>query len=226
MTLNLNNMYKLCLTMFCLFLCISSKAQIFKNYHDGSYYTLAGQKVSGLISVLIYKDRIFFKAGKDASAEKIMISDIKAIVISYPGVDSLTVLTEDNKDDNKYFAKFLFATPTTSFYYKFREHNTGGGPTMTIGGAANSSTGSQPAFHNTYTWSNSPGYSGTIKIPMYLDGNSTHELTKKNYIDVLSKAFADVPGLVQKIQNKEFKFKQLDEIFDAYKQERTHSSAK
>ena len=219
-------MYKVCLVLLSLLLCKSSNAQIFKNYHDGSYYTLTGQKVSGLMSYLLYKDRIFFKADKDANSEKIMINDIKAIITTYPDVDSLIVLTEDNKDDKKYFAKFLFATPTTSFYYKFREYNTGGAPTMTIGGAANSSTGSQPAFHNTYTWSHSPGYSGTIKIPMYLDGNSTHELTKKNYIDVLSKALADVPDLVQKIQNKEFKFKELDEIFDAYKQESTYSKTK
>jgi hypothetical protein len=219
-------MYKACFVLLSLLLCISSKAQIFKEYHDGSYYTLAGQKVTGIISVLLYKDRIFFKADKDASSEKIMINDIKAIIISYPDADSLTVLTEDNKDDKKYFAKFLFATPTTRFYYKFREHNVGGAPTMTIGGAPNSSAGSQPAFHNTYTWSHSASYSGTMQIPMYLDGNSTHELTKKNYVEVLSKALADVPDLVQKIQNNEFKFKELDEIFDEYKQQSTYSKTK
>ncbi len=219
-------MYKTCLAVFSLLFCFSSKAQIFKNYHDGSYYTHTGQKVSGLIAFLPYKDRIFFKADKDASSEKIMINDIKALIISYPDIDSLIVLTEDDKDDKKYFAKFLFATPTTSFYYKFREYNSGGAPTMTIGSAPNSSTGSQPAFHNTYTWSHSPIYSGTMKIPMYLDGNSTRELTKKNYVEVLSKAFADVPDLVQKIQSNEFKFKQLDEIFDEYKQESTYSKTK
>jgi Ran GTPase-activating protein (RanGAP) involved in mRNA processing and transport len=59
-------------------------------------------------------------------------------------------------------------------------------------------------------------------IPLYLDGNTTREVTKANYIDVLSKALADDVALVQKIQNKGFKFKELDDIVDEYKQESTH----
>ena len=56
---------------------------------------------------------------------------------------------------------------------------------------------------------------------MYQEGNTTYELTKSNYIDVLSKAFADVPDLVKDIQNKKYKFKQLGDIFYKYQTQTT-----
>ena len=194
--------------LFGLLLCTLAKAQ-YTFFPAGSYYTAAGQKVSGLIYVVPNKNHFLFKKDKDAHYEKINIDSIKAVVI--PALsDSLVVLTEDNKDDKKYLGKFLFATPITTFYYKRRRDTYAGMPNAPLGGAVG----------------RAPGRIETTMTPMYLDGNTTHELDKKNYIDVLSKAFADVPDLVQKIQNKEYKFKELEDIFDAYKQESTYSKKK
>jgi len=70
--------------------------------------------------------------------------------------------------------------------------------------------------------SKSTGTANRNLVSMYLYGNTTREVTKADYIDVLGKAFADDSALVQKIQNKGFKFKELDEIIDENKQESTH----
>lgn len=211
-------MRKTILIFIALFISCATQAQIFKTYKEGYYYNTSGQKVTGVISFLPYKDHIFFKPDKDGSSEKIHIEDITAVVISRPMHDSLTVMTEENKENKKYFAKFLFASHTTKFYHKFRAYSSGGTPTMGLQAVPNmGSTGSQPAFHNNIVWSTSPSYSGTMQIAMYQEGNTTYEITKNNFIEVLSKAFADAPDLVQRIQNKEFKFKNLDNIFVEYK---------
>jgi hypothetical protein len=39
------------------------------------------------------------------------------------GTDSLTVMTEDNKDDKQYFAEYQLSTPVTRFYTKFIGNN-------------------------------------------------------------------------------------------------------
>ena len=205
---NIIIMYKTCLVIFSLLLFTSAKAQ-YTFFRPGSYYTPAGEKVTGLLYWTPNKNHILFKKDQDAHYEKIKIDDLKAVVI--PGVvDSLVVLTEDDKDDKKYFGKFMSATPVTTFYYKIRENTYSGMPNAPLGGAVGMS----------------PGHTEIKLIPMYLDGTTTHELTKKNYIDVLSKALADDAGLVQKIQNNEFKFKELNAIFDEYSQESTYLKKK
>jgi len=198
-------MCKLFIVPLLLFVYISADAQSFL---PGSYYTPSGEKVTGLIFIPGNRTLIVFKKDDDAKREAIKLNDLKAVVI--PALtDSLVVVTEDDKDDKKYFAKFLFATPVTTFYYKIREQFHPGNPDVPLGAPV----------------AKSPGEVMRKMTPMYLDGNTTRELTKANYIDVLARAFADDPGLVQKIQNKEFKFKELDDIFDEYKQESTHYKA-
>jgi hypothetical protein len=56
---------------------------------------------------------------------------------------------------------------------------------------------------------------------MYKDGNTTYELTRGNYIDVLSKAFADVPEFVKRVRHREFKFRELSQIFEQYRHARS-----
>jgi hypothetical protein len=181
-----------------LLLYISADAQ---GFFPGSYYTPSGEKVTGLIFIPGNRTVLAFKKDNDAKVEKIELSDMKAAVI--PALnDSLVVVTEDNKDDKKYLAKFLFATPVTTFYYKIHKQFRPSNPNSGLGAPVAKSAGDVM----------------TNVTPMYLDGNTTRELTKANFIDVLAKD----AGLVQKIQNKEFKFKELDDIFDEYKQESTH----
>jgi len=196
-------MNKVLLVPLLVLLSIAAQAQQFL---PGTYYTLSGEKVTGLI----YIGRpdavhLFFKSDESAHFKKIAIADIKAVVIPLRN-DSLVTVSEDNKDDKKFLAKFWCATPVTTFYFKTHEWFTPGAPDVALGAPVSKSRGSV----------------NSKSVPMYLDGNTTHEVTKANYVDVLSKAFADDSALVQKIQNKEFKFKELDEIFDEYKQESTH----
>ena len=135
------------------------------------------------------------------------------------GNDSLTVLTENNKENERYFAKFFFVTPTTRFYNRYIGTSGGGIPSMTSLSVPNSTNNGS---HNITRWSTSARYFGTEQITMYQDGNTTYRLTKSNFIEVLSKAFADVPDLVQQIQNKKFKFKQLGDIFYQYQTQSTY----
>ena len=192
----------------------SAKAQ---PYVKGYYYNISGQKISGLIKFMPNWDYIHIKADQNASSDKVKIKDISSIVMMYGGLtgtDSLTVLTEDNKENKRYFAKFHFATPVTKFYSKFESVSSGGAPSMSTLSNVPSSTGG--GSHSITHWSNSSVYYGTEQLTMYSDGNTTHELTKKNYIEVLSKAFADVPDVVQQIQSNKYKFKQLGDIIIQY----------
>ncbi len=201
-------MNKVLLAPLLVLLSIAAQAQD-KFFHPGTYYTPSGEKVTGLLYIpSTTAVHLFFKSDESAHFKKIAIADIKAVVIPFKN-DSLVVVTEDNKDDKKYFATFWFATPVTTFYYKIHERFSQGNPDVALGAPV----------------ARSPGSVLSNLVPMYLDGNTTREITKANYIDVLSKAFADDPALVQKIQNKGFKFKELDEIIDEYKQESTHYKA-
>jgi hypothetical protein len=211
----LNLMRGILLFFIALFICYSANAQSSKDYRDGYYYSLSNQKITGLIIFEPSWDYIRFKPNSDANAEKIKIKDISAVGTSMRvGIDSLTVLTEDNKENKRYFAHFILATPTTRLYYKYITYGGGGGgPNMTIRPANMNANGTTIGWSN----SNASNYAGLSKFVMYQNGNTTYKLTKSNYIEILSKAFADVPDLVKRLQNEDFKFKQLDEIIREYK---------
>jgi len=199
-------MNKVLLVPLLVLLAIAAQAQ---HFLPGSYYTPSGEKVTGFIYIgTPMAVHLFFKSDESAHFKKIAVAEIKAVVIPLRN-DSLVTVSEDDKDDKKFLAEFWFATPVTTFYFKTREWFTPGNPNAELGAPV----------------SKSPGTVNSRSVPMYLDGNTTHELTKANYIDVLSKALADDSALVKKIQNKEFKFKELNEIIDEYKQESTHYKA-
>jgi hypothetical protein len=193
--------------LFAVFSSYVAKAQW--PFVKGFYYTSGDQKISGLINFSPSKRYISIKADKDSKAKKIDIKDIDSIVMMYGGLtgnDTLIVLNEDNNANKRYFAKFLFASPVTRFYNQFFEYSGGGEMTPTRIGLSD-------RVRMTY----SSTYYGRGEILMYQDGNTTHEVTKKNYIEVLSKAFADFPELTQRIQNKNYKYKELGKIFYHYK---------
>ena len=207
--------------MILIALCVANQIKA-QNFYKGIYYNNNGQGTPGLIEIMPGRDYIKWKTDEKGHTEKIDISGINAVVITYSelaGPDSLVVLTEDSKETKRYFAKFRFATPNTRFYSKLEVVSFGGGPTMTT--LSNVPNSTNNGVHSITRWSNSPGYTGTEQVIMYSDGNTTHELTKGNYIEVLSKAFADAPELVKQIQNKEYKFKHLGDIINYY---RNHTS--
>lgn len=194
-------------------------SQFIKTYKAGYYYSASGQKVDGLISSMAFTKEIFFKTEKGAKSEKIKIDDLKAFVIteSMSGFDSLIVMAEGEEGKKKYFAKFLFGSPVTKFYYKFKNNDRPGVPTMTTGVTSNpSARGTSPSFSNTYSWKASGFHSGMLEILMYSDGNTSFELTRKNYIDVLTKALADSPSHLSQLKNNEVKFKNIEDFLESY----------
>jgi hypothetical protein len=153
-------MYKILLTPLLVLLYFSAAAQD-KHFLPGTYYTPSGEKMTGFIYIPKPDGaHLYFKSDENGDVKKIAIGDIKAVVMPLPQ-DSLVVVTEDNKDDKKYFAKFAFATPVMTFYYKIRLDFHPGNPDVALGAPVSKSR-------------------GTVlrkMIPMYLDDNTTHELT-------------------------------------------------
>jgi hypothetical protein len=189
-------------------------------YLEGYYYNTSGQKITGLLKFSPAWSLLHFKANKEASSEKIRIKDISSVVMLTdvpPGKDSLAVLTEDNKSSKLYFGKLMQETPVTKFYYKYYEIHSGGMPSMTSYNVPNSTNNGS---HSITHWSVSAIYSGTGRMIMYQDGNTTYELTKKNFFDIITKAFADQPFLVQQIQSKRDTYKDLNDIFERYRRQR------
>jgi hypothetical protein len=204
-------MHKITIVIFSLLFWSSAGAQPKSSYRLGYYYNTSGQKISGLISFEVNENYIHFKTDKGSHSEKIKIDSIKSLVISNFKPDSLTVLTEDNKEGKEYFAKLLLASAASNLYYKYYE--TGGSSFATVSYIP--SPNSPNSTQTRVSYSNSPGHSG-VSI-MYQDGNTTHELTKKNYVEVLAKVFADDPELLKEIQSKDAKFKNVHDMLNNYR---------
>jgi hypothetical protein len=205
------------LLLICIFsITVTARAQFgASKYKSGYYYSSSGQKLSGLISFNPAFDRLYYKENEEAKYQKIKINDISALIITDKEIpDSLSVMTEDGKGNKKYFAKLVINSPATKIYYKFVSINTGGaGPTMTTGVAPNSSG---VGVHNTYTWSTRAGYSGTISIPMYEENGTTYEITRSNFKEILTKVLVNKPDLIQQINDKTLKLKDMNKIISIY----------
>jgi hypothetical protein len=209
-------MRKTSLILLFSLLVLSADAQLFKTYNPGYYVDKDGNKITGVLSFNVCDNKFLYKPDAGGSSQKIKIEDVRAVVTALPS-DSLTVMTEDGKDNKRYFAHLLIATTNTNFYYKYQFMHWGPGPTMsTTTTPILGATGSSPRFRNNMIFTSPVPYQQTKQILMYQDGNTTFELTKSNFVVVLSKAFADMPELAHRIQSKEFPFKKLDEIFDLY----------
>jgi hypothetical protein len=191
----------------------SGQTFIAAHYYDGT-----GKKKSGLIHFYIGDNHILFRTDQDSKPENVNISDITAVVI--PGQDSVAVVTADNNPHKKYFARPFFSTPTTQFYQKHEAGTYGGTPQMTTLSNVGSSTSN--SVHSVNMWSTSRVVSYNRDLIMYSDNNTTYEVNRRNYIDVFSKAFADQPELVKRIQKKEFKFRNIYDLIDTYRRPVRH----
>jgi hypothetical protein len=184
-------MHRFLLTLMAFCICVVTNAQ--SDSHPGYYYDISGQKISGIITFQPGENYIGIRTEGNAKFDKVDIKNISSVILNYGGTttDSLPVLTIKNSEKHRYLAKPYFATPTVSFYYR----------TITL-----------------YRPTTGTGYMSPYQVEMimYKEGNTTYELTKGNYIDVLSKAFVNDPKLVAHIRNKEFDFKHLYEMFHEY----------
>jgi len=217
--------------LFILSSCFVLKAQVhFRHYTPGHYYDHSGVKHTGFIDFgrnVWGSVKINFKDDSITAAnQRIDISDIRSIVVTRrpdtadaaPGnsklaidkmvIDSFivvqeTVETPDSTTTDTRLCKFVTSAVNAKIYSR-NVQRSGGGFGMGVGaiGAVSIVAGASISYTDT----------------LYLceaDGK-TLQIRRSNYKQLLAKAFADYPDLVQKIQNKELKFGDLGDIIRRY----------
>lgn len=225
-------MKKITLLLLITLCCQQLYAQLFSGSYDlGRFYTNDGKRVDGLVRFSEYLDYFYYKEGEKSDRVKYKSDDVKALVVvktfktvikntwknreyeTKTMVDSFVVKAIEKPNKKPYFAKAICEPCKIKLYHKILPPR-GGSPTMSIGAAPNmGSTGSQPAFHNTYSWSNGSSYPGGYET-YYEKDDVTFELTKSNYKAILAEAFADVPPVVSMIDGT--KFKDIEKLIQAY----------
>ena len=201
-----------------------------RSFHPGCYYDTSGNKYTGLIHFgrpfgdPLYK-RIDFKTNDSAKKQKINVAAIKSVIIQHESQQD-TILTLFQTDTSTfvsepYFGQLVLTTPNTKIYSRqvVITQNSGGG--MMIGGTPgyNLSTPHGSVYIAGTPATMAMGVYGedTYTEYMYIFyGILTDVIDKGNYKKVLTKAFADDPDLVKRIQSKELKFGDIYQIIEAY----------
>jgi hypothetical protein len=221
----------LLLLLLLLSACFTIQAQVhFRHYEPGRYYDRAGVRHTGFIDFganVWGTVKINFKEGTDTAAnQKIGISDIKALVVSHqadtaglgPGapniarqqmvIDSFVVLQEnlyasDSTATEARLCKFVTDAVNSKIFSR-NVQKSAGGFGMGIGsiGAISMAVGASMSYTDTLYLCEAEG--------------KTLQIKRNNYKQLLAKAFADYPDLVQKIQTKELRFGELGEIIRKY----------
>lgn len=213
-------MLKLNLLIVLVIFCLTVQAQQARDFKYGHYYTSNGQKMEGFLFVPSSLNSIVFKKDNETEKQTIALDKIQSVVLS-GGRDSLVVKTENNKANKHYLGSIAALTPTSKFYRKFNIYTTAGSGSASMSAAPTMhASGGRPIFSNTNSFSNSGGKTSIDETFMYEEGNTTYELTKKNYIDVLSKAFADNQVLTKQFQSKYLGFDDLAMIFQKYNEDK------
>lgn len=200
-----------------------------RSFHPGCYYDTSGNKYTGLIRFrrpfgeVLYK-KIDFKTNDSAKQQKINVAAIKSVIIQRDSRQD-TVLKLFQTDTSTYvfdpyFGQLVLTTPNTKIYSRevFVQNNGGG---MMFGGTPgyNIST-PHGSVHIAGTPATMvPGTYGedTYTEYMYIFyGEWTDVIDRINYKKVLTKAFADDPDLVKRIQSKELKFRNIGQIIEEY----------
>ncbi|SER44051.1 hypothetical protein [Pedobacter rhizosphaerae] len=208
-------MKRFSLLLVCSFACLFAQAQLFTTpFFKGAYYDLQGIKHTGLLYFTPISATLRFKEKEEDKVQKIDIALLQSIVVN-GSKDSLVVLSYEGKVERKYLGKLIATSPVRKFFCKY-EPVGGGSPMMSIGATANpGARGSSPSFSNTYTWS-SRNYYGLKTVYMYEEGNSTYELKRGNYVEILSRDLSDKPELVKLIADKKLRYGDLGSIFERY----------
>ncbi|WP_231464151.1 MULTISPECIES: hypothetical protein [unclassified Pedobacter] len=209
-------MLKLNLFAGLIILSLSASAQSAKDYKFGHYYDTNGQKIDGFIYCPPSLNSIVYKSDNETEQKTLSLDKIQSVVLS-GGKDSLVVKSENNKPNKLYLASVAAITPTTKFFRKFNIYTMVGSASRSMGSAPSMQTSNGRAnFASTTSFSSGASTTGIDETFFYEDGNTTYELTKKNYIDILSKAFADNTALTKQFQSKYLGFDDLAMIFKKY----------
>jgi len=206
--------------MLLIFITINVKAQSSKDYKFGHYYNKKGEKISGFLYCPSNFNSLVYKQDNETPQQTISLDNVQSIVLAGNN-DSLVVKTQDNKPGRKYFAKQVASTPDRNFFCRYSIYTTAGSKSMSMSAvptmAASSGRG---IYTNTNSFSSASGVTGIDEIYLYEEGDTTYELNKKNYITILSEAFADNPILIKQLQSKYLGFNDLGLIFKKYNEDK------
>ena len=217
-------MLKLNLLIVLVIFSITVQAQEARDFKYGHYYTTNGQKLDGFLYVPSSLNSIVYRRDNETEKQIIALDKIQSVVLS-GGRDSLVVKTENNKLNKLYLGSLAALTPTIKFFRKFNISTTAGSGSVSMSAAPTMhASGGRPIFSNTNSFSNSGGKTSIDETFMYEEGNTTYELTKKNYIDILSKAFSDNQVLSKQFQSKYLGFDDLAMIFQKYNEDKNAKS--
>jgi len=209
-----------------IFLVSSIKAQEPKDFKFGHYYNLNGEKISGFLYCPPNLNSIVFKLDNETPKETISLDKIQSVVLA-ASKDSLVVKTEENKLNKKYLATLVARTPERNFFCKYRIYTSGGAQSMSMSAAPTmAASGGRAIYSNANSYSTTAGVTSVEETYMYEEGNTTYQLTKKNYIGILSKAFADNPILIKQFQSKYLGFEDLGLIFKKYNEDKKTNTTK
>lgn len=203
--------------LLCIFgVTLSAKAQMFgKKWQQGSYYDTLGHKTAGLIAWSHPEkfskdtgDHIFYKADNKGTKTQIETNLISSFTM---GEDSFTV----SHNKALYFApvlKVLLNGNIKLYYWQAEVVNwkmAALGSLGAVGGAlAGATTGAA---------------AGAMAVPSTAayfygtDCNSLRLVTRKNFVEVMSRLLNDKPDAVAKITDKTFKMGDMDDLLNYYK---------
>lgn len=225
--------------LVCLCCSMQVNAQIhFRSYHPGHYYDKQGKRFNGFIDFgkdFFGEPKINFKPDSlKAPNQKIDVLNLQSIVVQTESdgpasstddsgkkpdslakpkmvMDSFIVVQETINDSNELTTRlvlYILSSVNSEIYSRQEQRSTGGfgmmmgsmGPLAIVGSIG-------------------INYGVTVYL-CNLDGTVV-QLRRSNYRDILSKAFSDDPDLVQKIQTKEIRYGDLDEMINLYKRFKT-----
>jgi hypothetical protein len=196
------------LTLVCILsVTLSSKAQIGRNWAEGSYYDTSGHKLSGFISwhapdKLSKKpgDKIFYKASKSADKIRIESSDLSSFTM---GTDSFVVsrLAAINYAP---VLQVLLKGPVNLYYWEADVVNWPMAALGAVGGAVAGATviagvgGGKAYFYGP-------------------DASNFKMLTRNNFIEIMCGIMTDRPEITEKIKNKKIRFNDMHDLLVYYK---------
>ncbi len=207
---------------------LALQAQVhFRHYAPGRYYDHSGVKHTGFIDFgnnFLGAVKINFREDSmGAPNQRIDISQMQALVVTRKPdtaakgsntkaqempVDSFVVVREnlddyDTSNTEARLCKFVTAAVKAKIYSREVKKN-GPGVGMGLGsfGAVSVAAGVSVSYTDTLYLCETAG--------------KVVQIRRSNYKQLLAEAFSDYPELVQKIQTKELKFGELDEIIRRY----------
>ncbi len=196
----------LCMTVF---LFTFAKAQFMgfgHNWVPGYFYDLNGKKNMGLLADYIKERSLFdgpdkfflYKKDKDADKIKELAKNVRSFVVEK---DSFVVSNSDILEETP-FLDVAIDHPLKLYATRLPRHVSVMGPVGAVGPILLSAGVSFSYTTNKYYFGTSP--------------DSITALSRKNFIEIMSKIMADKPEIVGKIQDRTYRYSDIDDLLVLY----------